>query len=360
MKWSFVPRDTGKPTYVAVNFDESEPGTCNNRELVEREPHPLLEGTAIAAHAIGCHTAFIYVRGRVPVAGHGPASARSPRPTPPGYLGAASWAATTTSTSCCTGAPAPTSAARRPRCSRLARGVPGPASAAAAVPGGRGPVRVADRDQQRRDADERAAHREQRRGLVQGGRHREVARHEDVHDQRQGRAARQLRAAARHAVPRAARGARRRACSTAGRSRRGRRGARRRRCSPPSTSTSASTSSRVAAAGSLLGTGAIMVMDETDCIVEAATPAGRVLRARVLRQVHAVPRGHLVGRARARPHRGRVRTPGGPAAHDARWARTSCSGRSAPSPTAPCRRSNRRLQHFMDEYEAHVRDGAAR
>jgi NADH-quinone oxidoreductase subunit F len=63
MKWSFVPQDTGKPTYVVVNFDESEPGTCNNRELVEREPHALIEGTAIAARAIECHTAFIYVRG---------------------------------------------------------------------------------------------------------------------------------------------------------------------------------------------------------------------------------------------------------------------------------------------------------
>ena len=63
VKWSFVPQDTGKPTYVVVNFDESEPGTCNNRELIEREPHRLLEGTAIAAYAIGCTTAFIYVRG---------------------------------------------------------------------------------------------------------------------------------------------------------------------------------------------------------------------------------------------------------------------------------------------------------
>ena len=63
MKWGFVPTDTGKPTYVVVNFDESEPGTCNNRELVEREPHRLLEGTAIAALAIGCQAAFIYVRG---------------------------------------------------------------------------------------------------------------------------------------------------------------------------------------------------------------------------------------------------------------------------------------------------------
>jgi NADH-quinone oxidoreductase subunit F len=63
VKWSFVPRDTGKPTYVVVNFDESEPGTCNNRELVEREPHALIEGAAIAAQAIGCETVFVYARG---------------------------------------------------------------------------------------------------------------------------------------------------------------------------------------------------------------------------------------------------------------------------------------------------------
>ena len=63
MKWSFVPQETGKPTYVTVNFDESEPGTSNNRQLVESEPHRLLEGTAIAAYAIGCTQAFIYVRG---------------------------------------------------------------------------------------------------------------------------------------------------------------------------------------------------------------------------------------------------------------------------------------------------------
>ena len=68
MKWGFVPRDTGKPTYVVVNFDESEPGTCNNRELVEREPHRLLEGTAIAALAIGCETALHLRARRVPVA----------------------------------------------------------------------------------------------------------------------------------------------------------------------------------------------------------------------------------------------------------------------------------------------------
>ncbi|MFB3739058.1 MAG: NADH-quinone oxidoreductase subunit NuoF [Candidatus Velamenicoccus archaeovorus] len=63
VKWSFVPQDTGKPTYLVVNFDESEPGTYNNRELVERDPHQFLEGAVIAAYAVQSHTAFIYCRG---------------------------------------------------------------------------------------------------------------------------------------------------------------------------------------------------------------------------------------------------------------------------------------------------------
>jgi NADH-quinone oxidoreductase subunit F len=63
VKWSFVPQDTGRPTYVVANFDESEPGTFNNRELVEWEPHQFLEGVAIAAYAVGSHEAYIYCRG---------------------------------------------------------------------------------------------------------------------------------------------------------------------------------------------------------------------------------------------------------------------------------------------------------
>jgi NADH-quinone oxidoreductase subunit F len=63
VKWSFVPQNTGKPTFLVVNFDESEPGTFNNRELIERDPHLFLEGAIIASYAIGCRTAFIYCRG---------------------------------------------------------------------------------------------------------------------------------------------------------------------------------------------------------------------------------------------------------------------------------------------------------
>jgi NADH-quinone oxidoreductase subunit F len=69
MKWGFIPQDTGKPVYVVVNADEGEPGTFKDRELMERDPHQLIEGTAITAHAVGCRTAFIYLRGEMLFAG---------------------------------------------------------------------------------------------------------------------------------------------------------------------------------------------------------------------------------------------------------------------------------------------------
>lgn len=63
MKWGFVPTTTGKPTYLCVNADESEPGTFKDRAILEKDPHRLIEGSMIAAYAIGCHTAYIYMRG---------------------------------------------------------------------------------------------------------------------------------------------------------------------------------------------------------------------------------------------------------------------------------------------------------
>jgi NADH-quinone oxidoreductase subunit F len=62
-KWSFIPQGTGKPVYVVCNADESEPGTFNNRELMERDPHQLIEGIIICSYAVRCHTAFVYCRG---------------------------------------------------------------------------------------------------------------------------------------------------------------------------------------------------------------------------------------------------------------------------------------------------------
>jgi NADH-quinone oxidoreductase subunit F len=63
MKWGFVPKGTGKPVYLCVNADESEPGTFKDRLIIEKDPHQLIEGTIISAYALGCHQAFIYIRG---------------------------------------------------------------------------------------------------------------------------------------------------------------------------------------------------------------------------------------------------------------------------------------------------------
>ncbi|MCX6826518.1 MAG: NADH-quinone oxidoreductase subunit NuoF [candidate division Zixibacteria bacterium] len=63
LKWSFVPKDNSKPRYLIGNADESEPGTCKDRVLMEHDPHAIVEGMAIAAFAIGSHQAFCYVRG---------------------------------------------------------------------------------------------------------------------------------------------------------------------------------------------------------------------------------------------------------------------------------------------------------
>jgi NADH-quinone oxidoreductase subunit F len=63
LKWSFVPKDSPKPKYLAVNADESEPGTFKDRYILEKDPHMMLEGIAIAAYALDCHQAYIYSRG---------------------------------------------------------------------------------------------------------------------------------------------------------------------------------------------------------------------------------------------------------------------------------------------------------
>lgn len=62
-KWSFIPSSQDTPCYVVVNADEGEPGTCKDRDILRYEPHRLLEGTMIACAAIGARVAYIYIRG---------------------------------------------------------------------------------------------------------------------------------------------------------------------------------------------------------------------------------------------------------------------------------------------------------
>ena len=64
LKWSFMPKQSdGRPSYLVVNADESEPGTCKDRDILRFEPHMLLEGCLLAGVAMGAHTCFIYIRG---------------------------------------------------------------------------------------------------------------------------------------------------------------------------------------------------------------------------------------------------------------------------------------------------------
>ena len=64
LKWSFMPRvSDGRPNYLVVNADESEPGTCKDREIMRHDPHKLLEGCLIAGTAMRARAAYIYIRG---------------------------------------------------------------------------------------------------------------------------------------------------------------------------------------------------------------------------------------------------------------------------------------------------------
>ena len=63
LKWSFMPKQADRPCYLVVNADESEPGTCKDRDIMRHDPHTLVEGCLVAGFAMGAEAAYIYVRG---------------------------------------------------------------------------------------------------------------------------------------------------------------------------------------------------------------------------------------------------------------------------------------------------------
>ena len=227
-KASFLPKgDMDK--YVVCNADESEPGTFKDRELMQKNPHLLIEGIAIAAHAVGANKAFIFIRGEYDYVaddprgrargGQGGEPARHARPVGPPRRRRLHLR-------------------RGDRAARRARGQARQPAPEAAVPGRPGPLPGPDADQQRRDADERPDHPADGRRGVRQDRHRALDRH-------QGR----LRLRLRRSGPATTRScsARRRArsstASPAARSRAARSSAsspaaRARRCCPAPTSTS--------------------------------------------------------------------------------------------------------------------------
>jgi len=63
LKWSFMPKESNLPTYLCVNADESEPGTCKDRDILRNDPHKLIEGCLLASVGMGVHDCYIYIRG---------------------------------------------------------------------------------------------------------------------------------------------------------------------------------------------------------------------------------------------------------------------------------------------------------
>ncbi len=114
LKWTFLPKDHPGPIYMCINADESEPGTFNNRILMEDDPHQVIEGIILSCYATRATTAYLYIRYEYPLGLRSAASGdrRVVRQRP-------AWARTSSgtisrSTSTCTAAPRPTSAAKRP------------------------------------------------------------------------------------------------------------------------------------------------------------------------------------------------------------------------------------------------------
>jgi NADH-quinone oxidoreductase subunit F len=65
MKWSFAPKEVkpGRPHYLVINADESEPGTCKDRDILRFEPQKLIEGCLIASYAVNANACYVYIRG---------------------------------------------------------------------------------------------------------------------------------------------------------------------------------------------------------------------------------------------------------------------------------------------------------
>ena len=355
MKWSFIPQGDGKPHYLVVNADESEPGTCKDIPLMIANPHSLVEGMIIAAYAIRAQHAFIYcaarwctvlrrlqhavargLRGRLPRHGH-PRLRLRPRHRR------------------CTPARAPTSAARRRRCST-------PSRAAAASPGcGRRspPWRGSTRrptvvNNVETIASVPAIVRDGEDWFTVDG-HREVPGLHAVlavrPRHRPGQYEAPLGITLRVLLDSPA------GCAT---------GHELKFWTPGGSSTPMLTAEHldvpldyegIGAAGSMLGTKALQIFDETTCVVRAVLPLDRVLRPRVVRQVHAVPRGHVLAGADARTARDGHGPRGGhreAARHlpTTSWAKSFCAlGDGAASPIISS------LKYFRDEYVAHLDGG---
>ena len=307
-KASFIPKgDMDK--YVVCNADESEPGTFKDRELMQKNPHLLIEGICIAAHAVGANKAFIFIRGEYALPGRHPRGGARRRRRRRTLIGDAR----------------PLGPPRRrrlhlrrgDRAARRARGQARQPAPEAAVPGGAGPLPRADADQQRRDADERPDHPADGRRGVREDRHRALDRHQGRLRLGLRAAPGQLRDRARHPVARADLRPRRRAADE-GRSIKF--------WFPGGSSAPVLPGTdeyldlpydfeSMAKAGLDARLGRDHRRRRLDPGRRRRAQDGEVLPPRVVRQVHAVPRGHQLDREDARADRLGRGDPDGPRHH---------------------------------------------
>ncbi len=190
LKWSFIPKDIF-PKYLVCNADESEPGTFNNHEMIDFNPHQLIEGMIISGFAVGATTGYIYIRGEYAYGARVLEKAIA-EAYAAGFLGKELWGTSFEFNLYVHRGAGAYICGEETALLEFAGGQDWPAAAQAAVPSGRRPVRQADRHQQCRDALEHSADRREGRGLVPLLRHRKIARHQSDLDQRPCQAAGQL------------------------------------------------------------------------------------------------------------------------------------------------------------------------
>ena len=210
IKWKTVAQTSADQKYIVCNADEGDSGTFADRMIMEGDPFVLIEGMTIAGIAVGATKGYIYIRSEYPhaVAAMNAAIARRKRA---GYLGTRIVRLRRTpSISKSASAPAPISAARRPRCSKASKASRGIVRAKPPLPAHQGPVRQADRHQQRAVVRRRAVHPRRRRQGLCRFRHGPLARHDADPARRQHQARRPVRSRLRHHARRAGRRHRRR------------------------------------------------------------------------------------------------------------------------------------------------------
>ena len=330
---------------------------------------PADRGLLIACYAVGAAQAFLYVRGEMALAQERIAQALNDAYAN-GSSARTSSAPTSPSTSCCTWGAGAYIVGEETALIETLEGERGmPRLKPPYFPAAKGLYMQADDRQQRRDARQRAVDHQRIGSVVPRHRRADVDRHADVRRVGPRQRARRVRGAERrHDVPRCCsrRPSTAVASARAATSRRSSPAARARSGSSTSTSTCRSTSRPVDKAGSMLGSGAIIVMDDTTDMVAACWRDRALLRPRELRQVHAVPRGHHVAGADPQADPRRQRPARRPRPRCSRSARRSAraspgrrarrrSARSVRRRSSPIASAVRRFRHEFEHYIEHGR-----